>query len=418
MGFSLLFHTRRTHPVAHSSYLLYAALAGGRPKEKKLFASPSVSPSLATAGSLMTTPGALRVRVRHASGLRAADKGGTSDPFVAITLGGLTEKTPVVKKTLNPQFDYDFVFNFEAMSSLEGEQMEVQVYDWDKFSFNDSLGSALVSLNERLHALKAGDRVELEVSLADGQKQPACVFLALSWEASPARLPSPRPPPPPQAGRPPQRQEQGGAGGGTLLVHLSHAARLKAADKNGLSDPYVTVSIGAMSEKTQVFKKTLNPRFDWDFRFRLDSIFAMESESIKMEVFDWDMMSFNDSLGQGSLSLLEHCGALEAGKRVECNLSLNDGQAQPAQLFFRLSWLPRASSRATVSGGAGGAEWRRGAADPPLSRGGAEGGGQERTVGSLCDGVHRRTEREDTGVQENAQPALRLGLPLPLRQLC
>jgi nicotinic acid phosphoribosyltransferase len=77
----------------------------------------------------MTTPGALRVRVRHASGLRAADKGGTSDPFVAITLGGLTEKTPVVKKTLNPQFDYDFVFNFEAMSSLEGEQMEVQVYE-------------------------------------------------------------------------------------------------------------------------------------------------------------------------------------------------------------------------------------------------------------------------------------------------
>ena len=50
--------------------------------------------------------GTVTVRVVRATGLLAADKGGTSDPYVVVqTAGGKKTKTSVKKKTLDPEWD-------------------------------------------------------------------------------------------------------------------------------------------------------------------------------------------------------------------------------------------------------------------------------------------------------------------------
>ena len=43
-----------------------------------------------------STAGTLHVAISHATNLRAADNDGLSDPYIKVTTGGRTEKTPVV----------------------------------------------------------------------------------------------------------------------------------------------------------------------------------------------------------------------------------------------------------------------------------------------------------------------------------
>lgn len=48
---------------------------------------------------------------------------------------------------------------------------------------------------------------------------------------------------------------------GTLHVHLKKGTGLKAADRNGLSDPYLKLSLGAKLFKSTTIKKTLSPEW-------------------------------------------------------------------------------------------------------------------------------------------------------------
>jgi hypothetical protein len=59
--------------------------------------------------------GTVSVRVVRATGLLAADRGGTSDPYVVVqSAGGKKAKTSVKKRTLDPEWD---------------ETLELSVYD-------------------------------------------------------------------------------------------------------------------------------------------------------------------------------------------------------------------------------------------------------------------------------------------------
>ena len=87
--------------------------------------------------------GTVTVRVLRATGLVAADKGGTSDPYVVVQSGsGKKEKTSVKKGTVNPIWDETLelsVFDVAAPLSFE-------VWDHDKIGMNDSLGASEILL--------------------------------------------------------------------------------------------------------------------------------------------------------------------------------------------------------------------------------------------------------------------------------
>ena len=81
--------------------------------------------------------GELRVTVKGASGLKAADRSGFSDPYCKVMLGeskeieATAQKTKTMKKTLEPTWDETFRFP-GTLKALANEQLLLKVYDWDQ----------------------------------------------------------------------------------------------------------------------------------------------------------------------------------------------------------------------------------------------------------------------------------------------
>ena len=90
--------------------------------------------------------GTLRVQLLSASNLLAADKGGTSDPYVKLTtMKGAVHKSAVVKKTLNPVWS-EQTFEWTGTKTAMG-LLELSVFDRDFGSAaDDRLGSATINL--------------------------------------------------------------------------------------------------------------------------------------------------------------------------------------------------------------------------------------------------------------------------------
>ena len=89
--------------------------------------------------------GTATVRVVRATGLLAADKGGTSDPYVVVqSAGGKKAKTSVKKKTLEPEWDETL-----ELSVLDAAApLSFAVWDHDKIGTNDALGAGEVLLGQ------------------------------------------------------------------------------------------------------------------------------------------------------------------------------------------------------------------------------------------------------------------------------
>jgi len=98
----------------------------------------------------------LRVTLSRAEQLLAMDKGGTSDPFVRLSFGSQTLDSKVVPKTLNPQFDQTFTFNWPSGGGALRE-LSIALFDHDKGLFGSSseyLGS--VCLHEDVLSVSHG----------------------------------------------------------------------------------------------------------------------------------------------------------------------------------------------------------------------------------------------------------------------
>ena len=89
--------------------------------------------------------GTATVRVVRATGLLAADKGGTSDPYVVVqSAGGKRAKTSVKKKTTEPEWDETL-----ELSVLDAAApLSFAVWDHDKIGTNDALGAGEVLLGQ------------------------------------------------------------------------------------------------------------------------------------------------------------------------------------------------------------------------------------------------------------------------------
>jgi len=85
--------------------------------------------------------------------LIAKDRGGTSDPYVKVKFFNHKDhKGKVINKTLNPKWESPVIFEFKGMicECLERIQAKIDVYDYDRFSFNDHMGRVLLHLKEVL----------------------------------------------------------------------------------------------------------------------------------------------------------------------------------------------------------------------------------------------------------------------------
>jgi hypothetical protein len=199
--------------------------------------------------------GVLRVLVRRASGLKGADRGGTSsDPYVVVKIGAQEQRTRTIMRSLNPVWEQTLEFR-GSLTDLLAQSMSLSVKDHDEISRDDHLGNLVLPLR---HQLEYADTKELSLDLpTQGTLQLQLQWHPLSQQPPPSRLP----PPPPKRDVPAGRLEQRG----TLRVHLHRASGIKAADlgttlktlASGTSDAYVSLRLLERSVRSKVRKKTL-----------------------------------------------------------------------------------------------------------------------------------------------------------------
>ncbi|RZC65921.1 hypothetical protein C5167_009611 [Papaver somniferum] len=86
----------------------------------------------------------LLVEVIEGRNLKACDPNGFSDPYVKLQLGKQRLKTKVVKKNLNPSWNEDFNFRVEDLN----EELQINVFDEDKFLAHDFIGQVKIPISE------------------------------------------------------------------------------------------------------------------------------------------------------------------------------------------------------------------------------------------------------------------------------
>jgi hypothetical protein len=270
---------------------------------------PSAVPPPAVAARDGGTSGTrkLRVRVLKAQGLVAKDKGGTSDPLAQLLLGSQKRETKVVPKTLRPEWNEEFTLEFTPGA---GEQMDVVLYDHDKGLLSNSkefLGAVTIHLDHILADMEFNQWLELEYNPKYQKKQEdvtGMVQLDISWSESeddpgsapgssaiiPLRKSASVRPITALADVPEDESIEDNSRPETaapkirVIVTLLKAQGLVAKDKNGFSDPFAEVLLGAQKVATKHVPKTLDP--EWDETFTLDM--PNGEDSLEVVLYDHD----------------------------------------------------------------------------------------------------------------------------------
>ncbi|XP_046975754.1 synaptotagmin-7 isoform X2 [Vanessa cardui] len=229
----------------------------------------------------------LILRIIQGKELPAKDLSGTSDPYVRVTL--LPDKkhrleTKIKRRTLNPRWNETFYFEGFPIQKLQSRVLHLHVFDYDRFSRDDSIGEVFLPLCQ----------VDLseKPSFWKALKPPAkdkCGELLTSLCYHPSNS--------------------------VLTLTLLKARNLKAKDINGKSDPYVKVWLQfgdkrIEKRKTAVFKCTLNPVFNDSFSFNVPWEKIREC-SLDVQVMDFDNIGRNELIGRILLAGKNGSGATE-----------------------------------------------------------------------------------------------------------
>ncbi|KAG7389144.1 hypothetical protein PHYBOEH_007572 [Phytophthora boehmeriae] len=254
----------------------------------------------------MASLGGVRVKIVEARNILAADSSGTSDPYVTMTLldskgaklaAGGSFKTKVVKKSLSPQWNEQFII---------GDKLDLRVATTLRLLLSDSDGtflsdgvlgvvdipvSLLLGLTEPLdnwfqltkhQKMKKDSKGELRVVLE--RLSPAATAVAVEGgaelESKPAAAVSNQPP-------------------NLLYVTLKSGKDLLGMDNNGTtSDPIVFFTFNGQKHESTKKEKTLRPQWNEKFGF-----FATDLKNkLTILVEDYDI-TINDFMGKAEVSM-------------------------------------------------------------------------------------------------------------------
>ncbi|XP_075214201.1 synaptotagmin alpha [Lycorma delicatula] len=226
--------------------------------------------------------GILTVRLIEAQDLQARDFSGTADPYAKIRL--LPDKTNVWqtrihKKTLNPVFDEDFVFEVRP-TTIGRRTLELLLYDFDAYSRHHSIGGIKIPLAH----IDLSDKVTLWKGLGPCSEQDAKAELG-ELMVSLAFLPSAE----------------------RLTVVVIKARNLRVVDDTRTSsDPYVKVTLihngrRYKRKKTSVHRNTVNPAFNEALTFDINRD-TLSQCRIEFSVLHDSLLGPNESLGRAFVS--------------------------------------------------------------------------------------------------------------------
>ncbi|EDO29765.1 predicted protein, partial [Nematostella vectensis] len=99
----------------------------------------------------IASKGELHVHIMEAKNLPGKDADGMSDPFCKITLlpdkkGKTRHKTAIIKRTLNPSWDYNLIYEELSQEELRQRVLEISIWDHDIASRDEFLGGLRLGL--------------------------------------------------------------------------------------------------------------------------------------------------------------------------------------------------------------------------------------------------------------------------------
>lgn len=249
-------------------------------------ASPSKTPSLPEdlRGSIQLTltydhtAGILTVRLIEAHDLQARDFSGTADPYAKIRLlpdRSNVWQTRIHKRTLNPVFDEDFVFEVRP-TALGRRTLEVILYDFDAYSRHHSIGGvklplAHIDLTEKVTMWKGLG----PCSEQDAKAELGDLMVSLGYLPSAERL--------------------------TVVVIKARNLRV-VDDTRTSSDPFVKVALmqagkRVKKKKTGVHRNTLCPVFNEALTFDVGRD-ALSKSTIEFCVMHDSLLGPSELLGR------------------------------------------------------------------------------------------------------------------------
>uniref|UniRef100_A0A8D8KRI2 Synaptotagmin-9 n=1 Tax=Culex pipiens TaxID=7175 RepID=A0A8D8KRI2_CULPI len=226
--------------------------------------------------------GILNVKLVEAQDLQPRDFSGTADPYAKIRL--LPDRnnmwqTRIHKKTLNPVFDEDFVFEVRP-ATIGRRTLEVLLFDFDAYSRHVVIGGAQLPLAN----VDLSDRIDLWRALGpcsetDTKQELGDLMISLSYLPSAERL----------------------------TVVIIKARSLRAIDATrGSSDPYVKVSLHnadgkrLKKRKTTVARNTVAPVYNEALSFDIAKD-ALKGCSIELQVLHDSLLGKNEVLGRATI---------------------------------------------------------------------------------------------------------------------
>jgi len=259
---------------------------------------------------------AVHVNLVSATGLRAADQNGTSDPYAILRLGSTRRRSRTVPTSLNPVWDEDFEFTC-LQGQVESSSIGIDIWDKDIFSRDDFLGHAELPLSllvggesSRRSVGTSFQDFELRLSLQGSvlvrvrmveqgrideigkdQYQTVDELIAKGQREGVAF-----------SSLPLKRLKQT-----FTLVKLSFtvvaAESLKAADRNGASDPYAVVRIGKrFTRRSRTVARTLSPVWDESLHFEVELQELLDAPC-RIEVLNEDSFSKDALIGSATVDL-------------------------------------------------------------------------------------------------------------------
>ena len=236
----------------------------------------------------------LKVMCVQARNLPALDAGGTSDPYVVVRFEAAQKKTSVVYRSLAPVWRETLTFDTSLRDM--GTILELECFDYDLSSKDDSMGSSCLDLA----GMRVGDHRACWVHLGTvsaGSNQPA---VHLEYALVPKRKPC--------------------TAGAHVTLTLLRADKLKVPGVAHLN-PYVRVSYEDTVRKSRVLMDTMEPEFS--DRSHLESTFRLMCDypprgRIALEVFSHAMTGSDVCVGVATVDV----SLLSVSKVSELCLSL------------------------------------------------------------------------------------------------
>jgi Ca2+-dependent lipid-binding protein len=224
--------------------------------------------------------GILSILARGADGLPKMDSWtGKADPYLVITVDGVTQKTTCKKGTLTPAWDETFDFRCIANKSV----VKVEMFDQEKMGKDRSMGSFSVPVRNLVSYPK--ETYPLQGTLYDGSACSGKVHLKLLFKEA-------------------SNDSSGGASleatGPGVWVKVLSANNLPKMDTFGKCDPKVQIEIDGQVECTDKKSNCYDAEFsEPPYNFPTSG----SASIVEVTVFDHDDMSGNDKVGSCAIDL-------------------------------------------------------------------------------------------------------------------